>query len=205
VSEQAYEGQEFDSGVDDGAGWDGDGGYEGEPQVDPFADDFEGQLGAYVDSRMEPVVEGYNAFAEEVALADAEAQIEQELAGHSERLGAELDGDAVRELANENLVRAAYNEIVKAGYPHETAVQVVSQPGGPGAVLEAVHGVPQPDIARAVLAIVAEQLAPTRGDEGAVLAKYTRLARLASGSPPEGRSSPSASLPVWAKNLVGKV
>jgi len=194
VSEQAFEGQGYEQDGGDqgfeGGGWDGDGGYTGGPQVDPFSDDFDQQLGSYIDSRIEPIVQGYHAFTEEVALADAEALIEAELTGHAERLGVELDGDAVRELANQNLVQAAYDEIVKAGYPHETAVQVVSQPSAPGLVLEAVHGVSQPDIARAVLAMMAEQLAPTRGDESAVLAKYTRLQ---AGSP-QGRSTSQADL-----------
>ena len=75
------------------------------------------------------------------------------------------------------LVQAAYTELVKAGFPHEQAVQVVSHPGGPGVVLEQVTGHSQPDIARAALAVAAERLGrSTRGDESAVLAKYAQSA-----------------------------
>jgi ethanolamine utilization microcompartment shell protein EutL len=116
-----------------------------------------------------------------------------------------LDSDAVREVANDLLVQAAYDAVVGAGYPPETAVAVV-QTGRAGEILSAVHGHDQADIAREVLAMAAEHLhneSHSPRDERGVAQKHLAMQQGSQVAQSRG-SRPPGELPGWARDLINR-
>jgi hypothetical protein len=149
---------------------------------DPFADNFQEQLAAYVDQRYAPIVESYTHQQQEAAYAAVDEQVQGMIRGEAAALGVELDAAQVAQVnqaAMETVEATAVALLRQNGYmPHE--IEQLRRASSPQAVLEGVakaRGQTEQQLAvDAVKHVMAQRYAGAKRPPGpdGVLVKYTR-------------------------------
>ena len=150
---------------------------------DPFADNFQEQLAAYVDQRYAPIVEGYTQLQQQAAYEATNEHIQGMIRAEAAALGVELDAAQVAQVnraAMETVEATAVALLRRNGYmPHE--IEQLRRAASPQAVLEGVakaRGQTEEQLAvDAVKHVMAQRYAVANRPPGpdGVLAKHRRL------------------------------